>query len=186
MTVSDIFQTETPKLIGLFFEKFEEPTVEEENSGYASQEEETEEKASEEVTETPGEQEKEKDDIQEGKQLLHYLFQYLYCETEYASLNQTLAGYFAKTVGAILNVKGAEVLVLNQLLEFVFTEKMDCFAHFVKKIGCKSLAELFSKFLSIYNPDKDEYKNDYIEQRKEIMDLLVKYYDACDDFEVEI
>ena len=55
MTVSDIFQTETPKLIGLFFEKFEEPTVEEENSGYASQEEETEEKAPEEVTETPEE-----------------------------------------------------------------------------------------------------------------------------------
>ena len=39
---------------------------------------------------------------------------------------------------------------------------MDCFEHFVKKIGCKSLADLFYKFLAISNPEKDEIKNDYI------------------------
>ena len=61
---------------------------------------------------------------------------------------------------------------------------MDVFEHFVKKIGCKSLAELFSKFLSIYNPDKDEIKNDYIKQRMRVMDLMMEYYDICEDFEV--
>ena len=69
-------------------------------------------------------------------------------------------------------------------MDYVFTEKMDCFEHFVRKIGCKSLAELFGKFLSIYSPDKEEFRNDYLEQRKQIMDLLLSHYDACDDFEV--
>jgi hypothetical protein len=65
-------------------------------------------------------------------------------------MNQTLAGYFAKTVSAILSVKSLE------LIHYVFTEKMDCFPFFVRKIGCKSLAELFAKFLALYNPDKEE------------------------------
>lgn len=75
-------------------------------------------------------------------------------------MNQTLAGYFAKTVTAIMNVKGLE------LIDYVFIEKMDCFEKMISKIGCKSLADLFSKFLAIFNPEKDEIKEDYIDQRK--------------------
>lgn len=63
---------------------------------------------------------------------------------------------------------------------------MDCFPHFVKKIGCKSLADIFSKFLAIYNPEKEEIKNDYIEQRKQILELMLDHYDQTDDFEVFI
>jgi hypothetical protein len=58
MTVSDIFGTETPKLINLFFEKFEEP--EEENSGFVSVEEDEEEKIPEDVTSNPDEDKEEK------------------------------------------------------------------------------------------------------------------------------
>ena len=61
---------------------------------------------------------------------------------------------------------------------------MELFEHFVKKIGCKSLADLFTKFLSIHNPDKDEIKNDYIKQRMRIMDQMMEFYDTCEDFEV--
>lgn len=68
-----------------------------------------------------------------------------------------MAGYFAKTVTSIFNVRGLD------LIDYVFSEKMDCFPHFVKKIGCKSMADLFAKFLVIYNPEKDEIKHDYIE-----------------------
>jgi hypothetical protein len=45
----------------------------------------------------------------------------------------------------------------------VFTEKMDIFSHLVKKIGCKSLADIFSKFLAVYNPEKEDVKENYIE-----------------------
>jgi hypothetical protein len=50
MIVSDIFSTETPKLINLFFEKFDEPEVKS-NQSFISQEdlEEDEEKIPEDV-----------------------------------------------------------------------------------------------------------------------------------------
>ena len=95
MTVSDIFGTETPKLINLFFEKFEGP--EEENSGFVSVEEDEEknsqeekkseksenseksDKEEEEPEETKEEEpKKEKDVITDGRQILDYLFSYLY------------------------------------------------------------------------------------------------------------
>ena len=99
MTVSEIFQTETPRLISLFFERLED--FEDENSGCGSVEEHEEE------GETP---KKEEPELVDGRQLLDHLFLYIYEDVEYAQLNQTLAGYFAKTVGAILNVKGPEVI----------------------------------------------------------------------------
>jgi hypothetical protein len=40
---------------------------------------------------------------------------------------------------------------------------MDIFSHLVKKIGCKSLADIFSKFLAVYNPEKEDVKENYIE-----------------------
>ena len=40
---------------------------------------------------------------------------------------------------------------------------MDCFEKMISKIGCRSLADLFSKFLAMYNPEKDEIKENYIE-----------------------
>lgn len=89
--------------------------------------------------------------------LLEYLFSYLYRDETYDQLNQTLAGYFSKTVTAIINVKGLE------FIDYVFTEKMDCFEKMISKIGCRSLADLFSKFLAMYNPEKDEIKENYIE-----------------------
>jgi len=66
----------------------------------------------------------------------------------------------------------------------VFIEKMEIFPHLIKKIGCKSLADIFSKFLAIYNPEKEDIKEDYIEQRKQILEMMLNYYDTCDDFEV--
>lgn len=60
MTVSDIFQTETPKLISLFFEKFDEPE-DQENSGFVSQDEDGEDK--EKVEEKEKKEEKEKEEI---------------------------------------------------------------------------------------------------------------------------
>ena len=70
-------------------------------------------------------------------------------------------------------------------MEYVFTEKMDCFSHFVRKIGCKSLAELFSKLLEFQYPNKEEIKNDYLEQRQQMMELMVDYYVECEDFEIQ-
>jgi hypothetical protein len=90
-----------------------------------------------------------------------------------------LAGYFCKTVTAIINVKGLE------FIDYVFTEKMDCFEKMISKIGCRSLADLFSKFLAMYNPEKDEIKENYIEQRKQILEWMLVEYRQNSDFEVQ-
>lgn len=60
MTVSDIFSIESPKLINLFFEKFEEP-YEEENSGFMSVEEDEEEKIPEDLHSHEEDDKKEED-----------------------------------------------------------------------------------------------------------------------------
>jgi hypothetical protein len=52
----------------------------------------------------------------DGKQILEYLISYLFQEQSDTNLNQTLAGYFAKTFTSILNVKGIKVILLFYLL----------------------------------------------------------------------
>ena len=54
----------------------------------------------------------------------------------------------------------------------------------ISKIGCRSLANLFKNFLAIKNDEKIEIKEDYIEQRKEILDKMMQEFKTNTDFEV--
>ena len=64
------------------------------------------------VVEMVDAEDKVKEVIPHGKVLLEYLFSYLYKDEGCEEINQTLAGYFAKTVNAILRIKLVEVNVV--------------------------------------------------------------------------
>lgn len=109
-----------------------------------------------------------------GIELLDYLMSFLENKEKY--LNQTLAGYFQKAVNSILNKRGFDML--NHLFEkFEFIKLM--IYHSVNK----SIVDLLFRILFIDIPYIDSKMTLFLEQRKEVLGLLLDTLDKSEDYE---
>ena len=55
----------------------------------------------------------------------------------------------------------------------------------VKKIGCKSLADLLWRLLTIDVNEREENQSYHLEKRKQVIDKIIQFYNESDDFEVK-
>lgn len=109
-----------------------------------------------------------------GVDLLDYLLSFLDNKEKY--LNQTLAGYFQKAINAILNKRGFDML--NHLFERFESIKLMIY-HSVNK----SIIDLLLRILFIDIPFIDAKMTLFLDQRKEIMVLLLETFDKTEDYE---
>lgn len=109
-----------------------------------------------------------------GTDLLEYLMSFLENDEKY--LNQTLCGYFQKAINAILNKRG------NDFLSFMF-ERKDYITKLINHSINKSISEIIFRLLTIDIPMTDNKTVFFMNERKDLIDLIFDYLKTSDIYE---